>query len=79
MMVRTWMRENLKSFSETFRDVKVETKYVANKHPILIAEYSISPMNMLFIENGLSRQVCVKNMPIKDINMHVTAFSLFLL
>ena len=37
---RTWMRENLKGFSETFNDIKVETKYVANKHPVLFAEYS---------------------------------------
>lgn len=40
LMDRTWMRENLKGFSETFSDIKVETKYVANKHPILFAEYS---------------------------------------
>ena len=41
------MRENLKTFSETYRDIKVETKYVANKHPILIAEYSNSPFQAI--------------------------------
>lgn len=42
VMSRTWMRENLKDFANTYPNVKVETKYVANKHPILIGEYSIS-------------------------------------
>ena len=42
VMSRTWMRENLKDFANTYPNVKVETKYVTNKHPILIGEYSIS-------------------------------------
>ena len=67
------MQKNLIDFSKKNPQLKVETQYLPNRHPILIAEYSFfSFYGFLVIENGQSRQVCVKNMSQKEIWEHVT-------
>ncbi|KAK8802739.1 putative mitochondrial ribosomal protein [Blastocystis sp. subtype 4] len=59
--IREWMKKNLIDFSKSNPQLKVVTSVVPNRHPILIGEY----------KNGLSRQICVKNMSQKDIWEHV--------
>ena len=39
--VREWMKRNLIDFSKSNPQLKVVTSVVPNRHPILIAEYSI--------------------------------------
>ena len=75
---REWMQKNLINFSKENPQLKVVATPINNRHPIIVGEYSTTDVRSHDgIENGLSRQICVKNMSQRDIWEHVVLCSHF--
>eukprot|EP01039_Chlorochromonas_danica_P004272 gene4272-4692_t len=56
-----WMKENLVKFAENNPTLLIKTEIKRNHHPIVRGNYL----------NGNSKTICVKNLPVEDVNEQV--------